>query len=109
MTLSRMNNWQGTRRALHEAAQVIGGVRKVVAAPEPNWAHLGLQIMPEGVTTGALPGIGTLTLNFPQAAVIHTLADGTTRTFPLAGHSQLELADQIDQALSSQRVRLDRG
>jgi hypothetical protein len=108
--LPKLKNWLDTRLGLHRAAQVIGGVRKVVAEPEPNWAHLGLQVIPEGVTTGVLPKVGTLTLNFGQRAIIHSPVQGSPRTILLLGHSQITLADFIDEALAQtgQMVRLDR-
>ncbi len=49
MTLPALLNWDTTRTTLHQAAQVIGAVRAGVAAPEPNWAHLGLRVAPEGL------------------------------------------------------------
>jgi hypothetical protein len=109
-TLPKLENWLDTRLGLHHAAQVIGAVRKAVATPEPNWAHLGLRTVTEGVTTGALPHVGTLTLNFGQRAIIHAPQQGSPRTISLLGHSQFTLADFMDEALAQtgQSIRLDR-
>src|SRR5688572_21795253 len=110
MQLPKLDNWLDTRLGLHHAAQVIGGVRKAIAQPEPNWTHLGLLIMPEGVTTGSLSQVGTLTLNFADCAIIHQPLQGAARSMPLAGHTQLTLADMIDEALAQTgaSIKLDR-
>jgi hypothetical protein len=110
MQLPKLENFMDTRLGLHHAAQVIGGVRKVVAQQEPNWAHLGLQTVSEGVTTGSLPQVGTLTLNFANATIIHQPLQGSARTMPLVGHTQLSLADLIDEALANTgtQIKLDR-
>ncbi len=109
MALPELSNWEKTREALHQATQVIGGVRRAVAEPEPNWAHLGLQVVPEGLTTGPLL-VGECRLHFPELKIRY-LHDGRTAEVPIAGHSQRSLADALEAALAAagHENALDRG
>ncbi len=100
MILPALINWTDTRTALHQAAQVIGGVRAAVAPPEPNYLHLGLSPIPEGLTTGALPGMGELVLDFGALAVFYHPPEHDPVGFALARHSQVTLADALEEGLS---------
>lgn len=110
MQLPELPNWIETRVGLHYAAQVIGGVRKAVAEPEPNWAHLGLQAVPEGITTASLPKVGTVTLNFSDAAIIHQPLQGSPRSIAIESHNQQTLAELLEEtlAVNGVEVELDR-
>ncbi len=99
MTLPALLNWDTTRTALHQAAQVIGAVRAAVAAPEPNWAHLGLRVAPEGLTTGVLPAVGELVLDFRMLTILYKPTTQDPVNFALAEHSQVSLANAIETTL----------
>src|SRR5690554_1295669 len=43
MALPALANWDSTRVGLHHAAQVVGAIRKVDAAPLPNYLHYALE------------------------------------------------------------------
>jgi hypothetical protein len=100
MVLPALSNWDTTRIALHQAAQVVGAVRAAVAAPEPNWAHLGLRVLPEGLTTGVLATIGELVLDFRTLAILYKPTNQDEVGFALAQHTQLSLADAVEKALN---------
>ena len=99
MALPKLTNWDTTRTALHQAAQVVGAVRAAVATPEPNWGHLGLLIVPDGLTTGVL-SIGELILDFRTLTILYNPTNQDQVSFTLARHSQKSLADAIENALT---------
>ena len=99
MTLPKLTDWDTTRTALHQAAQVVGAVRAAVATPEPNWGHLGLRVVPEGLTTGVL-SIGELILDFRTLTILYNPTNQDQVGFALAQHSQKSLADAIENALT---------
>jgi hypothetical protein len=101
MPLPALSNWGTTRTALHQAAQVVGAVRAAVAAPEPNWAHLGLRVLPEGLTTGVLPAIGELVLDFRTLTILYKPTNQHQVGFALAQHSQISLADAVENTLNA--------
>jgi hypothetical protein len=100
MSLPALSNWESTRTALHQAAQVIGGVKKAVAHPLPNYAHLGLFVVPTGVTTGKLPDGSELAVDFTQQAITTALPGQTPAAVPLAGHTQMTLTDALVKVLA---------
>ncbi len=102
MPLPALTNWDNTRIALHQAAQVVGAIRKLDATPLPNWQHLALEVTPQGLTSGKLaPSIGgELVLDFHQAAVIYTCPANTVSTIPIQGHSQISLTDAVLAAMA---------
>jgi hypothetical protein len=94
-------DWTETRVGLQQAARVIGGARAAVAEPEPNWAHLGLRVVPDGLTTGALPSVGELFLDFKTLAILFNPLEGDSVGFALARHTPVTLADAIENALDT--------
>lgn len=97
MPLPALANWDSTRTGLHQAAQVVGAIRKTDATPLPNYLHYALEVVPEGVTSGELaPSVGgELVLNFSQRAIIYTNPEGTVTSVPLEGHTQVSLMDAV--------------
>ncbi len=110
MTLPALSNWDSTKTALHQAAQVIGGVRKVVVQPQPNYAHLGLFVDRKGVTTGKLPDGSELVLDFTQQAILYNRPGANSLSIALNGQTQVELVDTLIKALkdAGSRAELDR-
>jgi hypothetical protein len=110
LALPRLENWLDTRLGLHRAAQVVGGVRRAVAEPEPNWTHLGLRPAPEGVTTGELPNVGHLDLRFADESIIYSTPEDNQHTLSLEGHTQSSLADALEGLLRSngRELKIDR-
>src|SRR5688500_17367775 len=110
VALPRLENWLDTRLGLHRASQVVGRVRRAVAEPEPNWTHLGLRIMHDGLTTGLLAGLGTIDLHFADRSIVFTTANGDQHSLSTDGHNQLSLADAVEVMLRAARydVRIDR-
>jgi hypothetical protein len=110
MSLPPLTHWTDTRIGLHQAAQVIGGVRAASAPPEPNYTHLGLRVIPHGLTTGILPIGAELVLDFTQQTLVIESAGQRTAEITLAGHTQTSLADEVEKRLAAlgQPVTLQR-
>ncbi len=108
MPLPALSNWEETRVGLHQAAQVIGGINQAMAAPLPNWLHLTLRVIPQGLITRPLPGGGELMLDFAQRTIIYT--GQSAASIPLAGHSQATLTDAVLATLANagQTIKPDR-
>ena len=102
MLLPPLTDWDETRRGLHAAAQVIGAVRAAVAEPLPNYAHLGLAVDPAGLTTGPLPGVGELALDFAAGTLLYTPPDREPAGFALIQHTQRSLANAVDAGLAGE-------
>jgi hypothetical protein len=100
MSLPALSNWDSTRIALHQTAQVMGAVRKIVAKPLPNWAHLGLYVTSTGVTTGALPEGDELILDFTTQVLTYICPALTINPVPLAGHTQMTLTDAVVKTMT---------
>jgi hypothetical protein len=99
MSLPALSNWTHTRTGLHQAAQVLGAVRAVVAEPLPNWLHLALRIAPgQGLTTGDLP-LGRLTLDFHTQAILYKAPGREEMGFALIQHTQQSMAETVEAAL----------
>jgi hypothetical protein len=111
MSLPALIGWENTRAALHQAAQVVGAVRAAVAPPESNWTHLGLRVVPRGLTSGVLSAVGELLLDFVTPAIVYDPPGQKPVTFALGQRTQQSLADAVEQGLatSGHPVALKRG
>lgn len=101
MALPALSDWDSTRSGLHQAAQVLGGIRKAVAAPLPNYAHLGLFVTPTGLTTGKLPEGDQLLLDFTTQVITYICPVNTHNPVALAGHTQMTLTDAVIEAMTN--------
>jgi len=100
MLLPTLQNWNVTRKSLHAAAQVVGGIKKVSVQPLPNYAHLGLYVVKDGLTSGYLSDGGELSLNMIEASIIYTCPEGTVSQVDLQGHSQASLTEAVLKAMA---------
>ena len=101
MPLPALIGWENTRATLHQAARVIGAVRAAVAPPEPNWTHLGLRVVPRGLTTSVLPAVGELLLDFLTPAIVYNPPGQKSVAFALSRQTQQSLADAVVQGLAA--------
>jgi hypothetical protein len=97
MSLPALSDWGHTRIALHQAAQVVGAIRKIDAEPLPNYLHVALEVVPAGLTSGKLaPSIGgELVLDLPDAAIIYVAPGGDSYSIPIGGNNQTTLMDAV--------------
>lgn len=99
MALPSLHQWDATRDALHQAAQVIGALRVAAHTPLPNDLHVSLHVTARGLRTGPLAIGGEFTLDFPTSAVIYSAHAEVIFSVQIAGHTQISLMDAILKAL----------
>lgn len=99
MTLPALTNWESTRTTLHLASRILGESRKAAGVRLPNHAHLTLEVTPRGLTTNKTDA-GTLTLDYPDREITYVCPEGSVTKIPLAGHSQVSLAEEVLKALA---------
>jgi hypothetical protein len=97
--LPTLETAQPTIRNLHTAAIPLKAVRMLTLDRQPNFTHLGLKIVPNGVSTDMLPTGGEITLDFRQLALIYQPASGSTITLPISGRTQVDLLEALLQAI----------
>lgn len=88
-------DWTATRQALHQAAQIVGAVRAAVAPPQPNYLHLGLQVIPGRLTTGPLGAVGEWQLDLTSQTLRWYQAFKTPIALPVRGMTQRALANTV--------------
>lgn len=99
MTLPELNNWSATRDSLHQAALVLGATRKLLVERQPNFQHLSLGIVPNGLSTGET-SVGEITLNFVEQSVTLDAKQGKDYKLILKGLSPALLRDTLVNALA---------
>ena len=99
MPLSPLKNWAETSANLHQAAELLGAVHKLYRERMPNYLHLPLQVVPEGLSTHKLPQGGEVVLDFTQGALAYRPDQGESVSLALADHSQESLLIALLQAL----------
>jgi hypothetical protein len=102
MKLPALSNWQPTARGLHQAAQLLGGIRMLVRESVPNFLELALRIEANGLSTDTLPSGGSVMLNFDKAALVITSAKGKTSELAINGQTQTLLLEKLLQTLDEQ-------
>ncbi len=55
MNILRYDEWTDTALTLHLVSQMLGKVKLVRMAPQPEWNHIVLYLTPDGLTTGLIP------------------------------------------------------
>lgn len=100
MPLPALNNWNESRAALHQAAQVIGSIKKANIIALPNYAHLGLYVIPTGLTSGVFATGEELQLAFSESRIIYIAPDGNRHIIPIEQHSQMSLGEAVQHAMS---------
>ncbi len=50
----RHSEWADTKFTLHLISQILGKIKLETAQQEPQWAHVGLSVTPDGFSTGLL-------------------------------------------------------
>ncbi|MCA0452371.1 MAG: DUF5996 family protein [Chloroflexi bacterium] len=123
MALPALENWDTTRRSLHQVVQVVGSIKKAVVEPLPNYAHLGLFVTAEGLTTGRLNGRGEIIINFLQWRVsyfspanqqydidIQDMTQVDIRNAILEGmkHAGFEVHPKLEEITGQSPLRIDR-
>lgn len=102
--------WPTTRRALHQAAQILGAIRAAVAPPQINYLHLGLRVLPGRLTTGSLGAVGEWQLDLRTQTLHWYPLEGEPVALSARGVTQRALTDTVVKVLAhaGHSVPLDR-
>ncbi|MEO8396238.1 MAG: DUF5996 family protein [Chloroflexota bacterium] len=97
--LSTLENAQPTLKNLHIAAIPLKAVRMLTMDRQPNFTHLGLKIVPNGLSTDMLPTGGEVTLDYRQLALVYQPAAGSAKTISIVGQTQVALLETLLQTI----------
>lgn len=90
-----LENVQPTLQSLAAVTRLLGAVRVLAFERQPNFLHLGMKIVPEGVSTDVLPTGGEIRLDMRHLMLVYLPANGTAQTIPLEGQSQGDLLEKL--------------
>lgn len=93
--LPNLENAQPTLHALATVARLLGAVRVLAFERQPNFLHLSMKIVPEGVSTDVLPTGGEIRLDMVQLLLVYCSADGAAHIIPLEGQTQADLLEAL--------------
>jgi hypothetical protein len=99
MHLPALENWEDSFTSLHQAAQVVGGIKKVSVEPLQNYAHLGLYVTQEGLTSGHLLDGGELILNLLESSIVYVSPQADRYVISLHNQTQASLRDAVLSAM----------
>jgi hypothetical protein len=100
MTLARLHNWKDSSHGLHRGVLLMGMVQRLTQPPQPAYLELGLEIMPQGLSTGNLPTGGRVSLDFPSASLLYAAADGSQSAIPLNHRTQAQVFTELFNLLA---------
>jgi hypothetical protein len=92
--LPSLDHWDTTAHSLQKVGLLLGGLRRLRLDPMPNFLHLGMKIVLDGLSTDVLPGGAEVIADFRRSALAVRQAGGE-RMIPFAGHSQKSLLDAL--------------
>lgn len=96
-------DWQDTADTIHLFLQVAGKVKVERCAPRPEWEHVLLYLLPDGLTTGLIPGDNSpfsVFFDFRQHQVEFRNGEGKRVDIPLEdGLSVADFYKQFNNAL----------
>lgn len=95
-------DWQDTRNTIAGYAKILGTIRRNLTPPQKHWWHVSLRVAAPGLTTTPISaGERTFELlqDFTRHELVATTSDGARRAIPLAGQSQMALANELFAAL----------
>jgi hypothetical protein len=101
MSLPKLKNLTITAHGLHRSAVLLGAVQRLTQAPRPAYLELGLEVLPQGFSTGPLPAGGRVLLDLSAGCLAYTSRDGSKATLPIAGRSQSALFTDLFELLAA--------
>lgn len=93
--LPNLENAQPTLHALATVTRLLGAVRVLAFERQPNFLHLGMKIVPEGVSTDVLPTGGEVRLDMAQLLLVYCSPTGAAHIIPLEGQTQADLLEAL--------------
>jgi hypothetical protein len=91
MTLARLENWKKTAHGLHRGVLLLGLIQRLTQPPQPAYLELGLEILPQGLSTGDLPNGGRVNLDFASTNLVYVAVDGSEVEIPLNDRAQAQV------------------
>lgn len=102
-------SWRETCDTVHMYTQVVGKVRAALSYPEPEWAHVSLQVTPRGLSTGVIPyGERTFQIDFDFNAHVVNIFDSedASRQIDLGDRSVADFYGDVMEALRSLEIQV---
>jgi hypothetical protein len=99
-------DWQPTRNTLQTYGKVLGKIRRALSPPQKHWWHISLRVLPQGLTTTAIPisdaddATFEMVLDLLQPKLIITSSQGETWQTPLTDQSAKVFCDTTLAALA---------
>ncbi len=107
MRLPELNNWDETRDALHQVAQVMSAIRVAASEKLPNDLHVSLKTVSAGCTTGELDFGGALVFDCAMLQLRYIRDLQKVFLLALRGHSQQSLMHEALRQLRRCGVVID--
>ena len=104
MALPLLKDWNRTSIALHKVVKLLGPIRNALFEPANNYLELALQVQPDGLSSGMLPGGGEIYIHFQEGAVTYIRGSGKEIRLDIARHTQASLFEAIVQLLAKDEL-----
>ncbi|HUN22662.1 MAG TPA: DUF5996 family protein [Anaerolineales bacterium] len=100
-------NWLTTAQSLNQAAELLGGIRRLTQPRQPVSLHLALDITRRGLSVGKLPQNGKLWLEFASGCICYQNADGTVADkIRIHGFTQAQIFSNLLELLANELAEL---
>ena len=103
------SEWADTKFTLHLISQILGKLKLETAQQEPQWAHVGLNLTPDGFSTGLLFQKNMafqLDVDICNSQILINV-DGNVRSLELKSAKSIKAYfDEIMEALNSTGIRV---
>lgn len=104
MTLPRLNNWDTTSKALHQAAMLLGPIQNALFEPRKNFLQLPMHIQPNGLSSLTLPQGGRIEVDFGQGGIVYHRSSGEAVMMRLAEYTQQTLFEDLLKELAQDEL-----
>ncbi|MEP7291285.1 MAG: DUF5996 family protein [Chloroflexota bacterium] len=99
-----LQNTQPTLHNLYSVGRLVGALRQVTFEKQPNFLHLGMKIVRDGVSTDVLPNGGEVTLDMREVALVYQPAQGAAQRIALEGQTQAALLEKLLETIYAQEL-----
>jgi hypothetical protein len=94
-----------TAHGLHRCAALLDALQRLTQPPLPAYLELGLQVLPQGLSTGALPEGGRVMLDFSAGSLSYIRSEENKFSLPINGRSQSDLFADLFGMLASGELK----
>ena len=100
MSLPQYDTWSATVHGLHKGAELLSAVQRLTQPPLPAYQELGLQVQPEGFSSGRLPGGSRLVVDLISGSLVLATSTGNKSIYRLNGRSQSQVFSELFEDLA---------